>query len=128
MGKVERAERQLLYYSHYQRMPRHWNGSPIYHFSCIDVKTGASVTLGACYYNEGVSNVLGGHYYEEIIDATADFDILWKLSDERISSVPETFEEIHTEYQRMLSDGIAPQDINSVMINFYQEKSKTKSY
>lgn len=128
MEKTETQERQLLYYDRYQRMPRHWNGSPIHHFSCKNVKTGEDVTLGACYYNEEVSNALGGHYYEEITDAAADFDILWKLSDERISVVAETFEEVQVEYLRMLQEGVLPQDINSAMMNFYQVKSRTKRY
>ena len=34
------TERKLLYYDRFQRMPRHYNGAPIFHFMCKDVKTG----------------------------------------------------------------------------------------
>ena len=122
---MEQKEKQLLYYDRYQRMPRHFKGAPIHHFGFKDVKTGDEVTLGACWYNEEVSKALGGHYYEEITEAVKDFDILWKLSDERISVVAETFEEVQLEYQRMLQEGVSPQDINSAMMEYYQSKSKT---
>lgn len=121
------VERKLLYYDRFQRMPRHYNGEPIFHFMCKDVKTGEDITLGACYFSQAVSEALGGHYYSEITEAENDFDILWNLSDERISTVADTFEEVQAEYQRMLSEGVSQEEINSAMITLFQSKSKSKS-
>lgn len=120
------TERKLLYYDRFQRIPRYYNGAPIFHFMCKDVKTGEVVTLGACNFPKEVSKVLGGCYYGDIAEATNDFDILWSLSDERISPVADTFEEVQVEYQRMINEGITPEEINSAMITLFQEKRKTK--
>ena len=121
------TERKLLYYDHFQSMPRHYNGAPIFHFMCKDVKTGEDVTLGACYFAEEVSKTIGGHYYEDIVEATNDFDILWSLSDERISPVADTFDEVQAEYQRMINEGVSPEEINSAMITLFQQKRKIKT-
>lgn len=121
------TERKLLYYDRFQRMPRHYNGAPIFHFMCKDVKTGEDVTLGACYFAEEVSKTIGGHYYEDIVEATNDFDILWSLSDERISPVADTFDEVQAEYQRMINEGVSPEEINSSMITLFQQKRKIKT-
>ena len=121
------TERKLLYYDRFQRMPRHYNGAPIFHFICKDVKTGEDVTLGACYFAEEVSKTIGGHYYEDIVEATNDFDILWSLSDERISPVADTFDEVQAEYQRMINEGVSPEEINSSMITLFQQKRKIKT-
>lgn len=121
------TERKLLYYDRFQRMPRHYNGAPIFHFMCKDVKTGEDVTLGACYFAEEVSKTIGGHYYEDIVEATNDFDILWSLSDERISPVADTFDEVQAEYQRMINEGVSVEEINSAMITLFQQKRKIKT-
>lgn len=121
------TERKLLYYDRFQRMPRHYNGAPIFHFMCKDVKTGEDVTLGACYFAEEVSKTIGGHYYEDIVEATNDFDILWSLSDDRISPVADTFDEVQAEYQRMINEGVSPEEINSAMITLFQQKRKIKT-
>ena len=121
------TERKLLYYDRFQRMPRHYNGAPIFHFICKDVKTGEDVTLGACYFAEEVSKTIGGHYYEDIVEATNDFDILWSLSDERISPVADTFDEVQAEYQRMINEGVSVEEINSAMITLFQQKRKIKT-
>ena len=121
------TERKLLYYDRFQRMPRHYNGAPIFHFMCKDVKTGEDVTLGACYFAEEVSKTIGGHYYEDIVEATNDFDILWSLSDDRISPVADTFDEVQAEYQRMINEGVSPEEINSSMITLFQQKRKIKT-
>jgi hypothetical protein len=119
-------EKDLLYYDRCKMMPRHYNGSPIEHFLFKNVRTGEYVTLGACFYNEQVSNILGGHYYGKITAATEDFDILWKLSENGISVIAETFEETQAEYQRMVQEGVTPKEINSAMMALYQAKARTK--
>ena len=45
----QKAERKLLYYDRFQRMPRHCNDEPIFHFMCKDVKTGVDFILGSCF-------------------------------------------------------------------------------
>ena len=111
MGKV--TEKKLLYYDRFQRMPKTYNGAPIFHFLCKDVKTSEDITLGSCFFDKEVSKILGEHYYSEITDAEKDYDILWQVTSERISPVADTFEEVQAEYQRMLSS--------------FQTKSKVKS-
>ena len=66
-------------------------------------------------------------HYEDIVEATNDFDILWSLSDERISPVADTFDEVQTEYQRMINEGVSPEEINSSMITLFQQKRKIKT-
>ena len=75
-------------------------------------------------FAEEVSKTIGGHYYEDIVEATNDFDILWSLSDERISPVADTFDEVQAEYQRMINEGVSPEEINSAMITLFQQKRK----
>lgn len=115
-------ERKLLYYDRFQRMPRHYDGAPIFHFLFKDVKTGEDVTIGSCFFAEEASDILGGVYYEDIVEAEKDYDILWNLSDDRIRPVVETFEEVENEYQRMLKDGVSEKEVNSEMIKFFEEK------
>lgn len=119
-------EKPLLYYVSYRRMPRHFGGLPVNHFLFKDVKTGEEVTLGACFYNEELSNRIGWHYYQNIEDAVIDFDILWKLVGEKIKVVDGTFEEAQQEYQRMVSERISPEEINTGMMKFYGVKSITR--
>lgn len=121
------TERKLLYYYCFERMPRSYNGTPIFHFMFKDVKNGEDITLGACYFAEEVSKVLGGHYYDDIAEATNNYDILWSLSDERISPVADTFDEVQIEYQRMINEGVTPEEINSAMITLFQQKRKIKT-
>ena len=120
------TERKLLYYDYFQRMPRHYDGAPIFHFMCKDVKTGEDVILGSCIFSQEVSKFFDGYYYSEIKEATRDFDILWNLSDERISPVADNFEEVQAEYQRLLSEDVSPEEINSIMIELFQNKNKSK--
>lgn len=122
----EVTERKLLYYDRFQKMPRNYEGVPIFHFMCKDVKTGEDVILGTCFFSQEVSELLGEHYYREITDAVNDFDILWNLSNEGISPVAATFEEVQAEYQRMLSEGVSQEEINSAIIMSFQKKSKSK--
>ena len=121
------VERKLLYYDHFQRMPRNYNGAPIFHFMCKDVKTGEDVILGACCFAEEVSEAVGGYYYEDIVEATNDFDILWNLSNERIRPIADTFNEVQAEYQRLINDGVSPEEINSAMITLFQQKMEIKA-
>ncbi len=120
------TEKKLLYYDYFQKMPRYYNGAPIFHFMCKNVKTGEDVTLGACYFAEELSKTIGGNYYSDIVDATNDFDILWNLSDEKISPVADTFDEVQKEYKRMINEGVSPEEINSDMIALFQQKRKIK--
>lgn len=121
-------ERKLLYYDHFQRMPGHYNGAPIFHFMCKDVKTGEDVTLVTCYFAEEMSKVFDGYYYGDIVEAANDFDILWNLSDERIRPVADTFDEVQAEYQRMINDGVTPEEINFAMITSFQQKIRSKTH
>lgn len=120
-------KRKLLYYDHFRKMPRNYNGCPIYHFGFKDVATGDNIILGQCYYNKGAGNYLGGHYYTDITEATEDFDILWNVSDDKISVVAETLAEVQKEYKRMLREGVSLYDINQRMMDYYQSKPKVKS-
>ncbi len=119
-------ERKLLYYDHFKRMPRHYNGEPIFHFIFKDVKTGEDTILGACYFNQEVSEILGGYYYNEITEAENDFDILWNVSNERISPIDDAFEDVQAEYQRMLNEGVSQEEINSAIMTLFQNKSKSR--
>ena len=78
------------------------------------------------FFADEASSVLGGHYYLDITEATHDFDILWNLSDERISPVADTFEEVQAEYQRMLSEGVTLEEINVAMMTLFHEKKQSK--
>ncbi len=113
-------ERTLLYYDHFERMPRTYEGAPIDHFICQNVRTGETVTLGSCYYNEEVSEILGGKYYERIEEAEKDYDILWYLSEEKISPVADSFEEVYEEYLRLLCEGAPEEEINSAMMQLHE--------
>lgn len=63
---MKEMPKQLLYYDHFTKMPKHFCGEPIYQFYFKDVKTLEDVILGECSCNEEVSNILGGHYYQDI--------------------------------------------------------------
>lgn len=120
------TERRLLYYCSFQSTSRNYNGEPIFHFTYKDVKTGEEVILGSCLFNQEVSDILGGHYYSEITDAADDFDILWSVSDEKISPIDDNFETVQAEYQRMLNEGISQEKINSDMMILFQSKMEGK--
>ncbi len=125
MGQIE--ERKLLYYDCFQRIAKHFYGEPIYHFTCRDVKTGEEVILGTCLYASELEQTVGGHYYANITEATSDFDMLWDLSDSGISPVADTFEEVQEEYQRMLSQGVSQEEINSAMITSFKKKNHIRN-
>ncbi len=125
LKKIEKKKkRTLLYYDRFKRTAKHWNGSPITLFEFYDVKTGEKVILGDCFYSDEVEERLGYKFYFNITDAQKEHDILWNLSDGRISVVAETFEEVQNEYQRMLNEGISPSEINKSMMDFYSNKTR----
>ena len=117
-------EKKLLYYDHYQIMPKHYNGNSIIHFNFIDVKTGKNFVLGQSYAASEMSNILDGYYYEDITKATDDFDILWSLSDTKISPITATFEKVQAEYQKILNEGITKEEVNFKMLTLFQEKNQ----
>lgn len=125
MEKTEK--RMLLYYDRFQRTPKHYKGEPIYRFMFKDVETGEDIILGQCYFAKEVSDILDEHYYFDITEASRDFDILWNLTEEKISPVTDTFEEVQVEYQTMLNDGVDSKEINSAMIALFKEKTFEKS-
>ena len=107
-------------------MDKHYGGAPIVHFIYKDVKTGQNVTLGSCFFAEGASRALGGRYYNSILDATNDFDILWNVSDDIISPIDNSFDEVQSEYIRLLDEGVSSQEVNSAVIKLYSGKKQYK--
>ena len=118
--------RRLLYYDHFKREEKHYGGAPIVHFMYRDVRTGQYVTLGSCFFAEGASEALRGRYYNSILDATNDFDILWNVSDDVISPIDNSFEDVQSEYRRMVDEGVSPLEINSELIKLYSENKQYK--
>lgn len=55
-----------------------------------------------------------------------NYDILWILIEEKVSSIPYTFEEVQAEYQRLINEGVKNDEINSTMIMLFQDKKKIK--
>ena len=116
------ADRRLLYYDNFKKVPQNFNGAPLLHFSFKDVQTGKKIVLETCFYANAVSHLLGGQCYSQITDAVRDYDILWHLSDGVIGPVADTFEEVQTEYRRMLSEGVTLSEINSAMMELFKNK------
>ena len=63
----------------------------------------------------------------DIINATGDYDIIWKAIDQGITISPaaKNFEEVQLEYLRMLDEGANPEDINQSMIKIFENKART---
>ena len=55
-----------------------------------------------------------------------NYDILWILIEEKVSSIAYTFEEVQAEYQRLINEGVKNDEINSTMIMLFQDKKKIK--
>lgn len=105
----------------------HQNISPIAIFKFIDVKTTETIELGECFYDQEASKIFGGKFYMDIINATGDYDIIWKAIDQGITISPaaKNFEEVQLECLRMLDEGANPEDINQSVIKIFENKART---
>lgn len=112
-------EKNLLYYFGYKIVSKHYDGHPIYHFYFKSVKTGKDVNLVSCAADIEEPSILGNHFYSNIVDATNDFDILWQISDDKISLLNIPYEEIRKDYLKMIKEGLVPSDINQLFLEQY---------
>ena len=124
-------EKRLLYYERYVETKFKLNDITrirVAHLVCKDVKTGEIVTLGHTLYPEVVSKSLAiaESYYDDINKIEHDFDILWNLTDEELSPILYSFEDIQKEYQRLANDGIKTNEINHIIIELFKSKKKIK--
>lgn len=124
-------EKRLLYYERFVQDKFRLNDFTrikVAYLICKDVKTGENVALGHTLFPKEVSKSLAiaEHYYDDIEKITNDYDILWILTEEEISPIPYTFEEVQAEYQRLINEGVKNDEINSTMITLFQDKKKIK--
>lgn len=117
-------ERELLYYERCTRMPKHYNGAPILHYTYRNVKTGENVALGYCMYGDEVSELGFGYYYDDITKAEEYFDILWSVSGDGITPIPTPFEMVQERYKRLLSDGVPADRINAAIMEEFGPKKQ----
>ena len=122
-NKVDVVEKPLLNYQGTKNTTWSWYESPIYIYKFIDVKTGKHFTFWECLYAKEAAEAFRAPFYENITHATADFDILWKISEKQISPVAPT-SEVQAEYQRMVNEGVEPDKINDAMMELYKVKAK----
>jgi len=125
------TEKKLLYYERYVQNKFRLNESTrirIAHIICKDVKTNEIVILGHTIFPEEVSKSLAiaEHYYDNIDNITNDYDLLWILTEETLSPIIYTFEEVQAEYQRLINDGVKKDEINSIIIELFKNKKKIK--
>lgn len=124
-------EKRLLYYERYVETKFRLNDTVrinVAHFVCKDVKNGETVTLGLTLYPEVVSKFLAiaERYYDDIDKISNNYDILWDLTEEEISPILYSFEEVQAEYQKLINDGVKRDEINSAIITLFQDKRKIK--
>ena len=104
-------KKRLLYYERFVQTKFDINDATrikVAHLVCKDVKNGDIVTLGHTLYPEVVSKSLAiaEHYYDDIDKISNDYDILWNLTDEELSPILHSFEEVQTEYQKLINNTI----------------------
>lgn len=124
-------KKRLLYYERFVQTKFDINDATrikVAHLVCKDVKNGDIVTLGHTLYPEVVSKSLAiaERYYDDIDKISNDYDILWNLTDEELSPILYSFEEVQTEYQKLINNGVKEDEINSAIITLFQEKRKMK--
>lgn len=124
-------EKRLLYYERYVETKFRLNDTArinVAYFVCKDVKNGETVTLGHTLYPEVVSKFLAiaERYYDDIDKISNNYDILWDLTEEEISPILYSFEEVQAEYQKLINDGVKRDEINSAIITLFQDKRKIK--
>lgn len=118
--------KKLLYFENSSRSSQCYMGYPIYIFKFRDVETGQEVILRQCILNKDIKDAeYSGKYYSDIEEALDDYDILWYLTELKIESIKESFEEVQAEYRRLLEAGEVAKDINSHMTSTYNQKGKT---
>jgi len=122
------VERKLLYYQGSVQLPMNWYGEPIYKSMYKDVKTGENIILNSCSLSQDISKTFGEHYYSAITDAAEDFDVLWISSEDELRPIEDHFIHVQAVYQKMLSEGVSPQEINEVMIKEFVHNLKDKKY
>jgi hypothetical protein len=125
MGDVmkQESEKDLLYYCGTNgrcmgRVMLH-NGEYIYEHNFLNVKTGESISIVSCSDYENLNKEYYQKVYNDIIEATDDFTILWKFTGKGVMPLNESFEQIKLYYLSLLKLGIPCEYINSIMTEKY---------
>ena len=121
----KKHEKELLAYDSYSEKHRHFNGIPIVEFKFINVRDNSKVRLF-----QGTDTVKlddGTYIYENILDATNDFDILWKIETDSQGmnvlkpAAPDYFF-IENEFNRLQNQGVKDSEINEAMMNSFKSE------
>ena len=120
---IKNHEKELLSYEGYSVKNRHFNGIPIVEFTFKNVRDESKVRLF-----QGTETVRlddGTIIYESILDASNDYDILWKIEkNERgmdiLKPPADSYHFVESEFYRLLNDGIDDSEINEAMMNSFK--------
>ena len=115
--------KELLSYESYSVKNRHFNGIPIVEFTFKNVRDESKVRLF-----QGTETVRlddGTYIYENILEATNDFDILWRIEtnehgNEILKPPADSYHFVESEFYRLLSDGVNDSEINEAMMNSFK--------
>jgi hypothetical protein len=125
MGDVmdQEKEKDLLYYCGTNgrcmgRVMLH-NGEYIYEHKFLNVKTGESIFIISCGDYENLNRDYYQKAYNDIMEATDDFAILWKITGKGVMPLNESFNQIKLYYLYLLKLGISCEDINSILTEKY---------
>lgn len=115
-------EKDLIYYEGcelYDKSLWHFNRRPkIKLFKFRNVKTGEYLKIGGSFYKELVEE-MGYKFYENVLEAEKDFDILWDKTSTIISPLTQAYEEVREEYENLLKQNIPSEQINEIVLNKY---------
>lgn len=115
--------KELLSYESYSVKNRHFNGIPIVEFIFKNVRDESKVRLF-----QGTETVRlddGTYVYESILEATNDFDILWRIETnengiEILKPPADSYHFVESEFYRLLNDGVDDSEINEAMMNSFK--------
>lgn len=108
-------EKELLYYDSYSMKHKHIDGCPIVDFNFINVRDDSKVTLMSC--GEEMRFDDGTIIYDSILDASRDYDILWKIEDNTIKPIHNNYNYVKLTYFDLLSKGVKDYEMNEKMLN-----------
>ncbi len=128
---MKNNQNELLYFSRAEQSnfttADKTNIIELVHLMCKNVRTGEDTLLFFYHFpflpKKDDSNF---NYYDEIYNATGNFDILWDLTDKGINPVSLTFEEVQSMYRILINRGVKENDVYYEMMKSLHNKPKSR--
>jgi hypothetical protein len=102
------------------------NGDVLYEHYFKSVKTGDTIILASCSDSKEIKSNYYKKVYDDILDATDEFTILWKFTGKGVKSLDISYEKIKLYYDFLVNEGLSDNNISAIMLDNFVGFKKIK--